>query len=177
MLAGSYLDRTVRYLLDVLLIGQKIHLSYFFYFFSRSFSEVWQGQEGKQVSQLSEISTWQSVLKIAMVTCDLYYVFPCGASQVNKGFLAICPWLGILQSSPAYTAAPSQLSIRACRKPGSTAWRVDLETYLCVCVIWRRSPGQRGQKVQVQIPCCSSPPTAMPTAADPYGSSVPHLFQ
>lgn len=91
------------------------------------------------MSQLSEISTWQSVLKIAMVTCDLYYVFPCGSSQVNKGFLAICPWLGILQSSPASMATPSQLSIRlcdsACRKPGSTAWRVDLETYLCVCYL------------------------------------------
>lgn len=42
------------------------------------------------MSQLSEISAWQSVLEIAMETSDLYYVFPCGSSQVNGGLLAVC---------------------------------------------------------------------------------------
>lgn len=146
MLAGSYPDRTVRYLLDVLLIGWKIHLSYFFYFFLKV---IFWGL-GRTVSKCPSFLRsqpgrvyWKLLWWLATYTMCFHVVLPKWTGACWQS--AYCPGMGILQCGPAHAVPPSWLSIRvgdsACRKPDSAAWRADLETYLCACVIRRRSPG------------------------------------
>lgn len=60
VLACSYMDRTVRYLLDVLLIGWKIHRSFFFCLFSRLFSGLARAG-GIWISLLSQ-PLWEPVI-------------------------------------------------------------------------------------------------------------------
>lgn len=86
VLAYSYTDRTVRYLLDVLLIGWKIHRSFFFCLFSRLFSGLARAG-GIWILLLSEISA-------TMGTCDLCYVFPRDTCQTTAGVRHRCSVLG-----------------------------------------------------------------------------------
>lgn len=148
MLAGSYLARAVRYLLDVLLIGWKIHLSYCFLFLPQGhYLRFGKGRRGSKCPSFLRFQPgsvhWQLLWWPAVRTA----LFPSGASQVAKGLQAISvvSWDGNPTDSSSPRSTSESVGSQSMWQCLQTARQIslggDLGTYLCVGVIWGRSTG------------------------------------
>lgn len=144
MLAGSYPDRTVQYLLDVLLIGWKIHLSYFLKIFSQGhFLRFGKARRvSKHPSFLRSQSGrvyWKLLRRLVIYTTCFCVVLPKWTEACWQS--AYCPGMGILPCSPAHAVPPSWLSNQSRCQRMQKARPHSLESrpgdiFACVCVLF-----------------------------------------